>query len=33
VEVDSVVGNVKDEGVSTVKYFDAFVVYLLRGTE
>jgi len=33
VEIDSIVGNVKDEGVSTVKYFDAFVVYLLRGTE
>ena len=29
VEVDSIVGNVKDEGVSTVKYFGAFVMHLL----
>lgn len=29
-EVDSVVGNVEDEGVFTVKYFSAFAVHLLR---
>ena len=33
VEVDSVVGNVEDEGVFTVKYFGAFAVYLLGGTK
>ena len=30
VEVDSVVGNVEDEGVSAVKYFGTFAVHLLR---
>jgi len=33
VEVDSVVGNVEDEGVSAVKHFGAFVVHLLRSTK